>query len=189
MNPLTPLARDVRRDQLYRDALLAQPLDYFQVYFGKVPDQMERIQFVEGLVQVLAAPNVFVNDTYYIQMRDASPFVHLNIARCDGEPCTSWRDFQEIKNELVGTENEGVELFPAESRLVDTANQYHLWVMADSHYRFPFGYQRRLVFEHALVHPGVGTDGTAQTSLLADRPAPFLCDLNAANAGVSSAHG
>ena len=171
MNPLTPLPRDVRKDQLYRDAFLAQPLDYFRVYFGRVPGEMERIQFVEKLVQVLAAPNVFANDTYYIQMRDASPFIQLNIARCDGEPCHSWRDFQEIKNELVGPENEGVELFPAESRLVDTANQYHLWVMADPRYRFPFGYPRRLVFEQPLLHPSLGADGMAQTPLLAERPA------------------
>jgi hypothetical protein len=63
-----------------------------------------------------------------------------------------------------------VELFPAESRLVDTANQYHLWVMADAEYRFPFGYQRRLVFEQPLVHPSLGSDGMAQAPLLADRP-------------------
>jgi hypothetical protein len=169
MSPLIPLPRDVCRDQLYRDALLAQPLDYFRVYFGRVPEQMERIFFVEELIQVLAAPNVFANETYYIQMRNAAPFIHLNIARCDGEPCTSWRDFQEIKNELVGPENEGVELFPAESRLVDTANQYHLWVMADPGYRFPFGYHRRLVFEEPPAFPGQATDGMAQKPLLQER--------------------
>src|ERR1043165_2191444 len=39
-----------------------------------------------------------------------------------------WRDYQRIKNELVGPEAEGVELYPAESRLVDTSNQFHLYV-------------------------------------------------------------
>jgi hypothetical protein len=34
-----------------------------------------------------------------------------------------WRDLQRIKNQLVGPECEAVELYPAESRKVDTANQ------------------------------------------------------------------
>jgi hypothetical protein len=39
-----------------------------------------------------------------------------------------WRDLQAIKNQLCGDEAEAIQLFPAESRVVDTANQYHLWV-------------------------------------------------------------
>ena len=30
-------------------------------------------------------------------------------------------------NDIMGDEYEGVELFPAESRMLNTANQYHLW--------------------------------------------------------------
>jgi len=155
MNTFTPLARNVQRDQIYRDALLAQPAEYFRQYFGKVPGEMERVYFVEKMIQSLAAPYIYVNDTYYVQVRKAPPVVHLNVARHDGRPCTSWKDLQQIKNELIGPENEGVELFPAESRLVDTANQYHLWVMADPAYRFPFGYANRLVFEKPLIWYGV----------------------------------
>ena len=43
-----------------------------------------------------------------------------------------WRDYQRIKNELCGTDCEGIEIFPQESRLVDTANQFHLWVFEPS---------------------------------------------------------
>ena len=39
-----------------------------------------------------------------------------------------WRHFQQIKNDLFGDEREAMELYPAESRLVDTANEFHLWV-------------------------------------------------------------
>jgi len=52
---------------------------------------------------------------------------------------------QRIKNEIVGPEHEAVELFPAESRLVDTSNQYHLWVLTSDENRWPFGFQTRLV--------------------------------------------
>ena len=71
---------------------------------------------------------------------------HLLIGRRDKAPVGKerFRDFQRIKNELVGPECEAVELYPAESRLVDTANQYHLWCFAEEE-RFPFGYTDRLV--------------------------------------------
>lgn len=69
------------------------------------------------------------------------PYVHLTIRSRDGSPVHDWRDFQRIKNELVGEEAEAVELYPAESRLVDTANHYHLW--AFTQYRFPLGMAQR----------------------------------------------
>jgi hypothetical protein len=71
--------------------------------------------------------------------------IHLSIKRLDKEPIHDWRDLQEIKNEIVGRYNEGMELYPAESRRVDTANQYHLWVFADPKYRIPIGFDTRLV--------------------------------------------
>ncbi|GHO61302.1 hypothetical protein KSC_001940 [Ktedonobacter sp. SOSP1-52] len=55
-----------------------------------------------------------------------------------------------IKDELVGPECEGVELFPARSREVDTSNHYHLWVIDDPTFRFPFGFTRRLVTEATI---------------------------------------
>ncbi len=58
-----------------------------------------------------------------------------------------WRDFQRIKNELCGPEREAVELYPAESRLVDTADQYHLWVLPEGE-SFSFGFHERIVSEY-----------------------------------------
>lgn len=54
---------------------------------------------------------------------------HLSIKRNDRRVLHDWRDLQRIKNELCGPEREALEIYPAESRLVDTANQYHLWVL------------------------------------------------------------
>lgn len=70
--------------------------------------------------------------------------VHLSIRRNDRKPARDWRDFQRIKNELCGPEREGIELYPAESRLVDTANQYHLWVMPTGSI-IPLGFRERAV--------------------------------------------
>jgi hypothetical protein len=91
---------------------------------------------------------LWLNNRYQVLKRlagegDAGPVWHLSIKRVDKKPIHDWRDLQRIKNELVGPEAEAVELYPAESRLVDTANQYHLWAFPGV--RFPFGFEERLV--------------------------------------------
>jgi hypothetical protein len=96
---------------------------------------------------------VLVNSRYQVNLfrTEASDWrpemVHLSIKRRDKEPVGEerFRDFQRIKNEIVGEEFEGVELYPAESRLCDTANQYHIWVAFDKGFRFDFGFTDRLV--------------------------------------------
>jgi hypothetical protein len=76
------------------------------------------------------AGETFMNDVYVVILTTLkNSVVHLSIRRKDRKPCRDWRDFQQIKNELCGKEREAVELYPAESRLIDTANQFHLWVM------------------------------------------------------------
>ena len=72
---------------------------------------------------------------------DDCGIIQLSIKRLDRTPQRDWRDFQRIKNQLVGPEYEAVELYPAESRLVDTANQYHLWLVNSPTFRWPIGYE------------------------------------------------
>lgn len=50
----------------------------------------------------------------------------------------TWADKQQIKDELFGKKRVAIEVFPAESDLVDTADVYHLWVF-DKHFQLPFG--------------------------------------------------
>jgi hypothetical protein len=62
----------------------------------------------------------------------------LSIKRLDREPIMDWRDLMAIKDQLCGAEAEALQLFPARSRVVDTSNQYHLWVfMKQGGRRFP----------------------------------------------------
>jgi len=71
----------------------------------------------------------FVNDLYQVQSEEYAPgCLHLNIRRRDGGMFKDWRHFQQIKNEIAGPEREAIELYPAESRKVDTSNKWHLWV-------------------------------------------------------------
>jgi hypothetical protein len=101
---------------------------------------------------------VYKNSIYQVNVkRVTSPmagtsFMWLSIKTLDREARHDWRELQRIKNELCGPECEGVELYPAESRLVDTSNQYHLWVMPPG-LKFPFGFTERLVMEAGGTHP------------------------------------
>lgn len=157
LQPFVERPHDVRENQIYRDALLAQPPEFFRGYCeGRLPDLFERMHLVERLVQATIAPRVFVNNIYRVQLRRENHLVQLTITRLDGKPCKDWRHFQQIKNELVGPEFEAVELYPAESRLVDMDNEYHLWVNADPMFRFQFGYHRRHVMEKPLCYRGSG---------------------------------
>lgn len=96
----------------------------------------------------------WINDLYQVQKRplcnDAGEVkaYHLNIRRRDGRPIfRDWRHFQRIKNELVGEECEGFEMYPAESRMVDASNKYHVFVFTDPTYRIPFGMDKRDVLD------------------------------------------
>lgn len=58
---------------------------------------------------------------------DDSEYAVLGISSIDETARHDWRDFQRIKNDIVGDEWEGIELYPAESRLVDPSNRFYLW--------------------------------------------------------------
>ncbi len=75
---------------------------------------------------------------------------HLSIKNKDRSAKVDWRNFQYIKNQIVGEENEGCEIYPSESRLVDTANSYHIWVFENPETKFPFGFPQRLVSEKSF---------------------------------------
>jgi hypothetical protein len=92
--------------------------------------------------------HIFVNSVYQVSVwyEHSDVFgdvAHLSIKTHDKQARHDWRDMQRIKNELCGEEAEAVELYPAESRVVDTANQYHLFVFRQ--YKIPLGFTERLV--------------------------------------------
>jgi len=75
---------------------------------------------------------------------------HLSIKTHDKQARHDWRDMQRIKNELCGSECEAIEIFPAESRVVDTANQYHLYVFQT--FKIPLGFNERLVADGPIAN-------------------------------------
>lgn len=107
---------------------------------------------------------MFQNSRYTVLVGELEtpigPCVHLSIRHNNRHFLRDWRDFQRIKNELVGPEAEAAELYPAESRLVDGANQFHLWAFMG---RFPFGFTERSV-------AGPEDDPSPETAATRQRP-------------------
>jgi hypothetical protein len=90
----------------------------------------------EGGAQALAeadAAEIWRNDRYVVTVTRwaegelAGQVQELSIRRDDRRAIHDWRDFQRIKNEIARPEVEAMEIYPAESRLMDTANQYYLF--------------------------------------------------------------
>ena len=93
---------------------------------------------------------VYRGDRYQLQNKDGTDtgfprVIWLSICRHDKEPIRDWRSLQQIKNDVVGKHHEGLELFPREDRLVDEANQFHLWVLEEPGQIIPVGYLDRRV--------------------------------------------
>lgn len=78
------------------------------------------------------AIEVWGNERYQVLVRtqttpEGKTVKHLSIHAHDRGPMRNWRHLQQMKNECCGEEWTGVEIFPPESKLTDTANEYHLF--------------------------------------------------------------
>lgn len=79
--------------------------------------------------------DTFVNDDLEIRVKrfdsgwplGGGRYAEIGICWSDGGFNHDWRTFQWIKNCVVGKEWDAVELYPAESRLIDPSNYYILW--------------------------------------------------------------
>ncbi len=71
---------------------------------------------------------VWQNDEYAAVLRTRSDGLpSITVSRHDREPFPDAKHLRSIKNEILGAEREGCELFPAESRLMDSSIERHLW--------------------------------------------------------------
>lgn len=113
------------------------------------------LEVAVGMAAQASSERLFVSDTYQVTMsaphqtRAAGwpPMIHLSVIRRDGGH-VSWDDLQTIKNMLIGPEAEAIEIFPAESRLVNMGENRHLWVFAEE-FTIPIGWTQRMV-KHEL---------------------------------------
>lgn len=128
--------------------------------------------FIEAHRQIGDSPPtaVWSNRIYEVLVYELDGLTHLSIKRYDRAAVRDWRHFQQIKNEVCGPEREGCEIYPAESRIADNANQYHVYVLPEGT-RFPFGFGDRKVSppeaieEWNRVHGGKGKQRPWQPGL------------------------
>lgn len=81
----------------------------------------------------------WTNGYYAVMARDIKTawgmVTHMTVRNRDGTE-VGWSEKQRIKNILFGVEATAVEVYPAQSKLVDAANMYHLWILHDT--QLPF---------------------------------------------------
>lgn len=119
------------------------------------PDH-ERYEMLKSVWEATMEEDVRRNDTYTVYIdwdsgehggitpNEKMKVVHLSIKRLDRDIIVDYREFMDIKDQLVGDEYEAVMLFPARDREHDTVNQYHLWIpmekVDDIPVQIPFGW-------------------------------------------------
>jgi len=91
---------------------------------------------------------MYRNSRYSVAVRRHPDHYHLAIIVNDHSARHDWRDFQRIKNELLGPDAEAAELYPSEERLIDTTNTFHLWSPVGQ--RLPFGFNKGRQVESAV---------------------------------------
>lgn len=119
---------------------------------------------LKKVLEVEANSEVYINDIYTVTVQDAvqaemvlagtdtgwPAMWYLSIKRTDREVIWDWRELQEIKNLICGEANEGFQLFPAQDRVVDTANQYHLFVLKEAKLCIPVGFPAGVVTDNPV---------------------------------------
>src|SRR5579864_9111194 len=72
----------------------------------------------------------YANNLYGVTVVRIDGHVYqITITPHDGTRGHIWADFQRIKDQIAGPDVEAVELYPAQSRLVDAGPGYHLWCL------------------------------------------------------------
>lgn len=116
---------------------------------------------------------VMRNSIYTVQIDECvsawGEITWLSIKRNDRLPIHDWREFQRIKNELCSPTREAFEIYPNESRLVDSSNQYHLWVLPEGA-EIPVGYAERCVVDHTKASFGPGRNAVQRPFAAGTRP-------------------
>jgi len=158
INKLMLKARDLARripqklwvDDNIRQIAFIPKWDELELKFNRYAYRVTDDEFNDMYYQA-NADFKFVNSQYHVlvYLWDLDT-VWLCIKNHENTSRSDWRDKQRIKNELCGTQCEGIELYPLESKLVDSANSFHLFVGRPNVSR-NFGWKKRDVVDKELA--------------------------------------
>ena len=169
LNPIQPTQDQLRQNaiDLYQglereNKETELPLEEFIAFYISENAQLPKTDELYGnnIYMVIVDRNT---DLAYEDM--TGHITHISIKRKDKRPCNDWRDFQEIKNFVCGPDREAIQLYPSEDRVVDTSNQYHLWVLPEGA-RFTLGWNTRTVVTEDInpTKGGVGQNYRGNTN-------------------------
>lgn len=89
---------------------------------------------LDGKPYPLEEGSTFWENNLYVVTKYVNLFgevVRISLYRKDNKAVRDWRHIQRIKNEIAGGESWFVEVYPAQSKLVDLGNTYHIWRVPD----------------------------------------------------------
>jgi hypothetical protein len=105
----------------------------------KPPGKLEKITLDESSPHWMT--RAYKNNRYVVMINDNAtlpldgfsiPAIKAMVQRHDDRPIPNhWQEMQSIKNQIFGKESAAVEFYPKESKLVDKANIYWMWVLPD----------------------------------------------------------
>jgi len=125
------------------------PMRHSVSFFTGSPEQKARRDaLIAKMGDTYQEPEVWGNSIYsaFITRDDAGNVRHISYHRRDRKAARDWRDTQRLKNDIAGAECEAIELYPAQSRVLDTANEYHLFVFPPG-VILPFGWNAQQIAE------------------------------------------
>lgn len=149
----------------FNDIPVKERIKYIQNTSKDVAGQPLTWKQAKSTLEYIMRGKRYINDTYEVQHQTAKQVTdvwstqlkgkvdYLSIKRRDKKQCRNWSDFQEIKNMLCvnGEKRYAVEIYPPEDRLVNTANQYHIWVLPLG-LDIGFGFRERAVVKRNGYH-------------------------------------
>ena len=114
--------------------------DQFGIYRGQWNPEMDRcwIREEDGCCVCSRLLRTDWGNVEHVTISRRNPDAPEWTVTNDGSAGFTWAEKQQIKDELFGKNRTAVEVYPAEDRLIDTADVYHLWVF-DKRFRLPFG--------------------------------------------------
>lgn len=127
----------------------------------ELPGLIQNHETAESIEHQLTKETVWLNSRYQVYVIENVPngfgmlgITWLSIRNQTRDARHDWRDLQRIKNELCGPDRDAVEIYPAEYRLHDTSDQFHLFVFPAGK-SFPLGFIDRFVSDAS--RPGTGS--------------------------------
>lgn len=109
---------------------MAEAKRLFRLPAGK----LEKIE-LSGLPHPAWMTRAYRNNRYVVMINDNAcnmgvTMTKVIVQRHDDNPIPGhWRQMQNIKNELFGSEATAIEFYPSESELTDEANIYWMWIL------------------------------------------------------------